>query len=307
MAAGIGAVLALTGCAAGKSKENVMEKETSAEVAAKIENIDLGSVIGVGKPAGSVQVCDLGDFRLHVYLTRDVMNDASYIVEGADSVVTMEQPLFKVNVGEFDSYLAKLGKPVAKRITDYHLGGTGDHGILMAKGMPEFVKGPVYGGMMKGFEQAFGDSITPLPTGSMEEADFDSAYVYAGIQFEFSHGASTDFPAASIIIGGKAYYTHWAPAKAHMSHMQLSSRQAVDAELAEARRSLDSGAVLFIGGHGGAVAKDAVEFKIAYLSKIKELLASETASEAFAAALDKAYPGLPGSENLGNLAAALCE
>ncbi len=51
------------------------------------------------------------------------MNDASYIIEGADSLVTMEEPLFKVNVKEFNEYLDKLGKPVEKTITDYHIGG----------------------------------------------------------------------------------------------------------------------------------------------------------------------------------------
>ena len=31
----------------------------------------------------------------------------------------MEQPLFKDNVAEFDTYLSELGKPVEKRITFY--------------------------------------------------------------------------------------------------------------------------------------------------------------------------------------------
>ena len=47
---------------------------------------------------------DFGTFKLHVYYSGDVMNDASYIIEGADSLVTMEEPLFKVNVKEFNEY-----------------------------------------------------------------------------------------------------------------------------------------------------------------------------------------------------------
>lgn len=257
------------------------------------------------KTAGRFEVYDLGDFRLHVYYTQDVMNDASYIVEGKDAVVTMEQPLFKVNVSEFNDYLSALGKPVAKRITDYHVGGTGDHEIVMAQGMPAFVKGPVYGGMMKGFQHTFGDAMTALPTGKEDEVPFGTTQVYAGIPFEFRHGASTDFPAASIIIGGKVYYTHWTPMKAHMSHLQLSSRAAVDAELAEAERELASGAVLFIGGHGGAVRKDSVEFKIEYLKTVKRLLATAANADEFATALREAYPALPGADGIPALAAAL--
>lgn len=273
--------------------------------ALKPENINLAALLGEEKAAGRVEVYDLDNFRLHVYYTQDVMNDASYIVESANSVVTMEQPLFKVNVSEFDRYLDTLRKPVAKRITDYHLGGTGAHEITMLKGMPAFVKGPIYGGMMKGFRQAFGDSMTDLPTGKEDEVAFGTTEIYAGITFEFRHGATSDFPGASIIIGGKVYYTHWTPAKAHMSHLQLGSRAAVDAEIAEAERELHSGAVLFIGGHGGATDSSSVEFKIEYLRTIKRLLETEKTPEAFAKALIAAYPGLPGADMVNDLAAAL--
>lgn len=268
-------------------------------------NVNLSALLGEEKPAGRVEIYDLGDFKLHVYYTRDVMNDASYIVEGKDAVVTMEQPLFKVNVKEFNSYLDSVKKPVAKRITDYHLGGTGNHEITMMKGMPAFVKGPVYGGMMKGFQKAFGDAMTDLPTGKEDEVNFGTTEVYAGIPFEFRHGATSDFPGASIIIGGKVYYTHWMPAKAHISHLQLSSRAAVIAELAEAEKELNSGAILFIGGHGGATQKDSVEFKIEYLRTIGEILKTAKTPEEFATALIKAYPRLPGEEGVKDLAAAL--
>lgn len=102
---------------------------------------------------GRFEVHDLGNFKLHVYYTNDVMADASYIVEGTDALVTMEEPLFKDNVAEFNAYLDKLGKPVAQRVTNYHVGGTGHHDVAMAQGMPAFAKGPVYGGMMQGFEK----------------------------------------------------------------------------------------------------------------------------------------------------------
>lgn len=304
--AAVSVILIMTGCKANKNKETVMEdKQMKERTTIKPDSINLGAVIGEGKTAGRVEVYDLDTFKLHVYYTQDVMNDASYIIEGKDSVVTMEQPLFKVNVGEFDAYLDKLNKPVAKRITDYHVGGTGDHEILMAKGMPEFVKGPVYGGMIKSFEQAFGDSMTALPTGKEDEVDFGTTHIFAGVPFEFRHGASSDFPAASIIIGKKAYYTHWTPAKAHMSHLQLSSREAVNAEIAEAERELNSGAILFIGGHGGATQEESVIFKIEYLNTIKKILGTATTPEAFVDAMIKAYPNLPGADGLGEVAKAL--
>ena len=266
---------------------------------------NLLTITAMAQTKGHFEVHDLGNCKLHVYYTNDALGDASYIIEGKDALVTMEQPLFKENVTEFDTYLSALEKPVEKRITDYHVGGTGNHDVVMAEGMPEFTKGEIYGGMMKGFAQAFGDAMTEMPTGEVSEVAFGTTQTWAGMTFEFRHGASSDFPAASILIDGKAYYTHWTPAKAHISHLQVSSPAGIDAEIAEAENSLASGAELFIGGHGGAAKRDAVEFKIAYLKKMKELINANPTSQAFVDAMKKAYPGLPGEAGLEDLGKAL--
>ena len=160
-----------------------------------------------------------------------------------------------------------------------------------------------------GTERAKGTKVFSLSgkivrSGLLEVA-FGTVQTWAGVTFEFRRGASSDFPGASILIGGKAYYTHWTPAKAHVSHLQISSPAAIDAEIAEAEHSLASGAVLFIGGHGGAATRDAVEFKIAYLKKMKELLAANETAEAFTDAMKQAWPGLPGEAGLEDLGKAL--
>lgn len=266
---------------------------------------NLLTITAMAQTKGRFEVHDFSQFKLHVYYTNDALGDASYIIEGKDALVAMEQPLFKDNVAEFDTYLSNLKKPVEKRITDYHVGGTGNHDVVMAEGMPEFTKGEVYGGMMQGFAQAFGDALTAMPTGKASEVAFGTTQTWAGVTFEFRPGASSDFPGASILIGGKAYYTHWTPAKAHASHLQISSPAAIDAEIAEAENSLASGAELFIGGHGGAARRDAVEFKIAYLKKMKELLAKNGTVQDFVDGMKKAYPGLPGEAGLEDLGKAL--
>ena len=266
---------------------------------------NLLTITAMAQTKGRFEVHDLGNFTLHVYYTNDALGDASYIIEGKDALVTMEQPLFKDNVTEFDAYLSKLGKTVETRITDYHVGGTGNHEVVMAEGMPQFTKGEIYGGMMKGFAQAFGDALTDMPTGKASEVAFGTTQTWAGVPFEFRHGATSDFPGASILIGGKAYYTHWTPAKAHVSHLQVSSPAAIDAEIAEAEKSLASGAELFIGGHGGAAKRDAVKFKIAYLKKMKEVLGNNRTAQAFMDNMKKAFPGLPGEAGLEELSKAL--
>ncbi len=266
---------------------------------------NLLTITAMAQTKGRFEVHDLGNFKLHVYYTNDALGDASYIIEGKNALVTMEQPLFKDNVAEFDAYLSKLGKTVETRITDYHVGGTGNHEVVMTEGMPQFTKGEIYGGMMKGFAQAFGEALTDMPTGKASEVAFGTTQTWAGVPFEFRHGATSDFPGASILIGGKAYYTHWTPAKAHVSHLQVSSPAAIDAEIAEAEKSLASGAELFIGGHGGAAKRDAVKFKIDYLKKMKEVLGNNRTAQAFTDDMKKAFPGLPGEAGLEELSKAL--
>ena len=82
--------------------------------------------------------------------------------------------------------------------------------------------------------------------------------------------------------------------EAHISPLQIGNAAAVDAELAEAKKALVSGAKYFIGGHGCLAEKAQVEFKIAYLEKVKELMAANKDAAAFTEALKAAYPELPG-------------
>ena len=243
---------------------------------------------------GAFQTYDLDGFKLHVYNSNDVMGDASYIVEGDSGLVVMEYPLFKVNAKEFADYIAALDKPIVTDITDYHLGGSDQLPLTLPEGMPAFIEGPIYGGMMKGFAEQFGDTMVELPTQKAAEVPFGQVQNWAGVDFDFQHGAASDFPGASIIIGKQVYYTHWTPAQAHISPLQVGNAAAVDAELAEAQKSLASGAKYFIGGHGGLAEKAQVEFKVAYLQKVKELLAQNKDAAAFAEALKAAYPELPG-------------
>ena len=242
---------------------------------------NLFTITVMAQVKGRFEVHAFDHFKLHVYYTNDVMADASYIIEGGNAVVTMEQPLFKDNAAEFDAYLSELGKPVERRVTDYHVGGTGSHAVVMAEGMPAFTKGEV------------------------SEVAFGTVQTWAGVAFDFRRGASSDFPGASILIGGKVYYTHWVPMKVHVSHLQISSPAAIDAEIAEAKESLSSGAELFIGGHGGAAGRDAVAFKVAYLGAMKKALQENASADGFVEAMKKAYPGLPGEDGLADVAAAL--
>ena len=103
--------------------------------------LSLITFTAMAQTKGKFEVLDLKDFKLHVYYTNDALNDASYIVEGKNGLITLEQPLFKDNVAEFDAYVASLNKPVQTIITDYHVGGTGK---------PRYSNGRRYASLYKG-------------------------------------------------------------------------------------------------------------------------------------------------------------
>jgi hypothetical protein len=270
------------------------------------------SLVCPAQPAidkGNTEVLDLGDFKLHVYYTNDALGDASFIIEGKNGLVTLEHPLFKDNIAEFNAYIKRLKKPVVKSIADYHLTGSyadfQSSGVVMAQGMPAFEKGEIYGGMMQNFSKIFGDAIDMRPRGKAEEVPFGSVQNWADVNFTFNKGATGDFPAASINIGGKVYFTHWALAKSHISHLQVSSLAGVNAEIEEAEKALKSGCKVFIGGHGGVAKSGAVRFKIDYLKKMREVLKKSKTPDEFISSMKTAFPELPGAESLVEIAKAI--
>jgi hypothetical protein len=272
------------------------------------------SLVCSAQPAiekGKMEILDFGDFKLHVYNTNDALGNASYIIEGKNGLVTLEHPLFKENIAEFNSYIKSLKKPVVKSIADYHVTGSyadfQTSGVVMAQGMPAFEKGGTYGGMMQNFSKIFGDAIDVRPHGKVEEVPFGSTRNWAGIRFAFSKGAASDFPAASILIGDKVYYMHFTPAaNVHMNALQFPNREAIDATLAELKHAKASGATTFIGGHGAATGdRSAVDFQIEYLEKVKKTVSEIRTEDEFILVMQMIYKDMAGEDSLTSLATNL--
>lgn len=81
--------------------------------------------------------------------------------------------------------------------------------------------------------------------------------------------------------------------------------KSVTAELKHAQKALNSGAKLFIGGHGKAASQDEVKFKIDYLTKLKEIFDNCATKESFVKEMITAFPDLPGTTELNAVADSL--
>lgn len=256
---------------------------------------------------GKFETVELKNSTLHVYYSNDVMADASYIVEGKDALVVLEAPLFKNALAEFDSYIKKLRKPISSAVIDYHLGGQESQAIVMPQGMHKFTNEGVYAAMMSGFKQSFGESMVDLAEGEVSEVPFGNTVKLAGVDFRFDRGPANDFPGSMILIDGTACLMHWAPAQAHMNTLQLSSKEAVNQAIEGLIAASESGATIWLGSHGGVADKEALDFRISYLRKIQELLASKPDAKTFATQLKAAFPNLAGEDGVDALAEALCK
>lgn len=251
---------------------------------------------------------ELPNSTLHLYQTGDAMGDASLIIEGKRSIVVVEQPLFKKNIEEFEAYISKIGKPIDCVIASYHQGGLtpfAKEKIVMPKSMIEFSKSPMSQGMISKFKQNFGEAADLEPFGKVSGVNLPSKHKWAGVEFILSKGVASDFPAASALIDGTAYYMHFAPSISHASPMVIRSVEAIDFVLAELRAVEASGAKYLFGSHGAPATTKELKFQIEYLEKLKSVRATSSNPDTFAQRMLIAYPSLAGFENLRALAAKL--
>ena len=256
----------------------------------------------------NMQVYKFKNFYLHVYTSSEAMEDVSIIIEGENELVILEQPSFYNSIKEFNTHVKELKKPIVKVIADYHTGGLADIDpelVVMIEGMPEFEKGEIYSGMIKNFSEIFAGSMDTREHKITATVPKNSIQKWAGIDFKFSPGSVSDFPGASINIGGKVYYSHFAPVIAHFSNLQINSKEAIDALLSELGNAKKSGCELFVGSHGIPTDIKAVDFQIEYLKKMKEILNSSVSEESFISAISKVFPNLPGEKNLKSIAEIL--
>ena len=137
------------------------------------------------------------------------------------------------------------------------------------------------------------------------DVKFGSTEKINGVSYLFNNGPKNDFPAATILIGKDFCLMHWAPAKAHMNALQLANRDAVAQALEGVKAAKALGAKYYLGSHGGVATPEDLDFRIAYLTKMEQLLADNKDAASFAQALKNAYPNLPGAEGVDAVAANL--
>lgn len=252
---------------------------------------------------------DFGTWKIHVYTSPEAMGEVSTIIEGEKGLVVLEAPSFKKSMVEFNAYMAELKKPVVQVIANYHACGLMDYDakdIVMVEGMPAMMKSPMAAGMIKHFDSAFkGAMDTRLKTDPTPTIKQVSTQNYAGIDFIFTQGSTTDFPASSIAIGGKAFYMHFAPFVGHASPLLIKSPVAIRETIRVLKAAKKANASVYFGSHGTPGTLQTVQSEITYLEKMQTIYTTQKDADSFVKAMKEAFPTYAGAEGLPTLAAML--
>ncbi len=270
--------------------------------------VTLFSVVAAFAQQGTVNDYNFGDFKVHIYTSAEAMGDVSILVEGEKKLVVLEPQSFYKSIEDFNAYAEKLGKPIEKIVANYHAGGLAEcdiEKVVMVEPMVEFMKSDMAQGMMTKFAGAFQGAMDTRSVDVKNTIPAVGTQKWAGVEFDFVSGAASDFPASSVNIGDKVYYTHFAPNRGHLAPMRVQNAASLDAILSDLQGAKDSHCEVFIGSHGSVATMADVEFMIAYIEKAKELKESNNDATSFAKALKAAYPELTGVKNIDAVAANL--
>ena len=240
---------------------------------------------------GDVTVMDYGGIRVHVYNTRDAIDDQVIVLERSHKImkggkgVVIELPCFKDSIEEMTQYLKDQKIDVEGKLVAYHAAGDFLPGVKSYMTESAHKYNTVGGGkgLIYNFAGAFGEAFDATVTGDGERIGAGKLTI-AGIDMVINPD-------------NDAYEVEIPEIKAVYMHM-LGAGHA-DAIIANLRGYLDKGYELFLSAHYGPETREDVETKIAYLEGLKEIASGCSSAEEFTARVNERYPGYSGANYLG--------
>ena len=282
---------ALTACSSADKKE-----ETASSVSEP--KISTGKI-----STGNVTVYDYGNIKLHAYATGDALGDEVYILENETELVGIELPSFTENLDSWQEYIKELNKPMENIFVSSHATGEsyldGVNVYATEKAKESIESGSVFA-TTQGLYETFGDDFhggndMVQVTNTVSEGVIN----IAGIDFNvINNGDTYDIEIPEI----NAIYTHML---GKTTHSILVSADAMDSMLDTLHSYKDAGYNMILSAHSEPEGQDAVEEKISYVEKAKELYDECKTADEFISEMKKAYPDYSGENYLEMSASAL--
>ena len=250
--------------------------------------------------AGVVRVIPLGPITLHAWSTGDAMNDQAFLLETGSGLVAIEQPPFRADVVLWRAYAQGLSKPVTDVLISSHPAGgrcfEGAKAHATAAAARAIAEGAT-GALAANLGKAFGEPFDPAIVG-IDAILEPGACVIGGIEFVIlaaGDGFDIFIPAAGLA------YTHMLGADCHSI---LANQGHMDFFTAQLEALKATGCAMVLSGHHDMEAPTAIDAKLAYVARARELASSCAGAASFKAAMREAFPGYAG-ENYLEMSAGL--
>ena len=240
---------------------------------------------------GNVRVLDYGTMKLHVYYTKDKMNDVAILLEKKGKAVLIESPAFWDNFKEFQHYIASNKVVLEGILPAYHpLGATlmatdalKKAAVYFTPNMLDYWKNG-FGAVMKaGIPKAFGaivDSNFYKPTVMLKEGAIEIAGIKLIINTTYD-GFDIEIPEINTV------YVH---ILGHDVHSEILSVAHLDSSIVNFKKYLNKGYQTYLSAHYGVESQKDMAVKVAYLLKMKKIMATSKTAEAFTKNMKAAYP-----------------
>lgn len=248
--------------------------------------------------SGEVTVIECGKIRVHVYNTKDAIDDQVIILErkglvGSQGVV-IEQPCFKDTIREMERYISDSRIKMKGKLVAYHAAGASflpGVPVYMTEGAIEYNTRGAGKGLVDKFTGAFGDAFDNGITGSGNRIGAGKLTI-AGIDMVIN----PDNEAYEVEIPSiKAVYMHML---GHDCHSIVAGPGHADAIIANLNRYLEKGYELFLSSHYGPETRKDVQTKIDYLEDLKAIAKGCSSAQEFMDAVNAKYKGYSGANYL---------
>lgn len=247
---------------------------------------------------GKIERFERNGVTIHAYNSSEGMLDGSFVFETDKALVLLEPQSMPESAKDLKRYVESLKKPLAAIIVSWH-----GAGLNLYKGVPvyagkaaiEFARNGGAAQLFDFFAKGFPgfDPTVIVPDKVLEGKNAD----IGGIDFVFEYqDAPAPAPGMTVAVpAAKAFYLHMLGGDCHSI---LGGKGHIDAFIEELKSIRAQGYELILSSHHTPEKPEALDAKIAYLEKTKEILAESKTRDAFLAAMKKAFPGLQGEAYL---------
>lgn len=282
-----------------------MEKFVRALVMAGVLALLGGSVFAAESYSGKIAKFEMQGLTVHTYNSAEGMMDGSAVFETEKELVLLEPQSMPESAKELKKYIDGLNKPLAAVIVSYHGAGLAPYKgvpIYASEAAVEFSKNGGEAGLFGYFAKSVPgfDPTVVVPDHALSGSSAD----IGGIGFALEYD-NTPAPAPGMTVAlpsAKVVYLHMLGGD---THSILGGKEHIDAFIKELQGIKGKGYELILTSHHAPEKTDALDKKIAYLEKTKEILSGSKTKSEFVSAMKKAFPDYQGENYLemsaGNL------